>query len=103
MLGVEPSQHQARVGDRGPVTAPAVGARPWGPPPRPPPASPPRRPLPFRTKRGGGAPPPPAPGPPLARGGLPPVTRLASALVPPMSSVRRSDRPTAAPTRRAPT
>src|SRR6266516_1536610 len=45
----------------------------------------------------------PATVPPPSPSGVPPVTRLASALVPPMSSVRRSCRPTAAPTRRAPT
>src|SRR5207248_2975876 len=45
--------------------------------------------------------PPTAPAP--SASGAPPTTRLASALVPPMSSVSRSGWPTAAPTRRAPT
>src|SRR5213594_3657433 len=45
----------------------------------------------------------PATLPPPSPRGVPPVTRLASALVPPMSSVNRSRSPTAAPTSRAPT
>src|SRR6266704_3617729 len=44
----------------------------------------------------------PPPAPPSATG-APCVTRLASALVPPMSSVRSSESPTVAPTSRAPT
>ena len=47
----------------------------------------------------------PSPGaaPPPSVTAAPPVTRLASALVPPMSSARSSVKPTAAPTSRAPT
>src|SRR2546430_844997 len=50
-------------------------------------------------KASGTPPTPPAP----SASGAPLTTRLASALVPPISSVSRSARPTAAPTRRAPT